>query len=123
MSEKLDELQNQLTEAATEEREWKELLDSAAWQRYATFLTNQRNMRKEVVLMTPISAENTAFAQEFYKGEAMGLSLALSFPQTQLELAEMKRRTLTKETELEHESEAEERTDVSRVGDPEPFGE
>ena len=73
--------------------------------------------------MTPIEGEHTAYKQEMMKGEALGLGLVLSYPQTQLELAEMNVRTLTKEMELEDVAEeTDARADVSRVDNPNAFG-
>jgi len=122
MSERGDSLNVVLAEANVALREWQTLLESPGWQRLVAFCIEQRNMRKELVLMTPVDGEHTAYKQEMMKGEALGIGLVLSYPETQKEMAEMQVRTLTKEVELEDEADAAEQADVSRVDDPNTFG-
>lgn len=123
MSEKLDALQEDLSEAEVESREWQELFECRGWQRLVEFATLQRNMRKETVILTPISSEHTAYMQEMMKGEVLGIGLVLAFPETQKEMADMKIRTLKLEMEMEDAGEeADARADVSRVDNPDTFG-
>lgn len=121
-----EELEGDLSKAASEAHEWKQLMEFPAFQRYMKFMKEQQYMRQVTVCMTPINAEYTAFAQEFYKGEAAGLGLAMEFPQTMHQQAEMEKRTLTKELELYDSAEMDERAasaaSASRF-DGEPFGE
>lgn len=121
MREKLDAIQEELSGAEIEAREWKELFESRGWARLKQFAEEQRNMRKEVVILSPISSEHTAYMQEMMKGEVLGIGLVLSFPQTQLEMAEMKIRTLKHEMELEDATEDEEPATVPGRLDSDPF--
>jgi hypothetical protein len=121
MSEKIEELESQLSAAAEEAHLWKSLMDHPAWEKYVAFLSEQAELRAKVCMLTPINNEYSAFAQEMYKGEYGGIKLALSTPETQFELADLKRKSLI--IELENENEME--TRISAVGtdrlDGDPF--
>lgn len=122
MSEKREDLEGKLSEAATEAHEWKTLMESPGWARLQDFLQSQMNLRQQAVCRTPINMEFSAFAQEFYKGEFNGIELALLTPQTQFDEAEIRRKALVVELEIEDETEADMATaSGSRIG-RNPFG-
>lgn len=123
MSEKRNELESELSSAASEANTWKQLLEHPAWKRYEAFLREQQAMRAQVCMLTPISTEYSAFAQELFKGEYGGIGLALAIPQTQFELADLRRKALTQE--LENFDETEKRMDTENAGifGGSPFGE
>jgi len=126
MSEKREELEGQLSEMASLATTWKSFMEHPGWELYNRILREQMNLRQQTVCLTPISSENTVYAQEYYKGEFSGIGMALAIPQSQYELVDLRRKTLVKELEIEDDVESEmaarESGRESRIGG-DPFGE
>ena len=120
MSERSEELEGQLSEAASLATTWKNFMEHPGWKLYEKYLTELASLRQTTVCLTPVNSEYTPYTQEFYKGEASGIIKALDVPQTQFEEADMKRKSLSKQLEVLDETQA--AVDVpSRVGG-DPFG-
>lgn len=120
MSERTEELEGQLSEAASLATTWKNFMEHPGWKLYEKMLVEQASLRQTTVCLTPVNSEYTPYTQEFYKGEASGFIKALDIPQTQFEEADMKRKSISQQLEAVDETEAS--TDVpSRIGG-DPFG-
>lgn len=98
-----DELAGELRAAAEERAFWRALLELPAWQRFVQIIQEQRNVRASTVCLQPISSLGQALAQEFMKGEYGGLGLAITLPQTQLEVAEINIERLNQEIERDQD--------------------
>lgn len=126
MSEKRDELEGELSSVASLANTWKSFMEHPGWGLFRTILEEQQMLRAHTVMMQPIAGEFTTYAQEYFKGEYGGIGLSLTTPQAQFEQADMRRKVLTKELEIEDDVEKEMDRDVpSRVvtDDSGAFGE
>ena len=106
MREKRDKREAELSEMASLAKTWKDLMEHPGWALYEMFMREQQSLRAHTVMMTPIAGEFTIYAQEYFKGEYGGIALSLSTPSAQFEQADLRRKVLTKELEIEDEVEA-----------------
>lgn len=124
MSDKADVLESQLSEESARMTLWRSFMEHPGWPEFARLLNEQMNTRQQVICLTPINSEFSAFAQEYFKGEFSGIKTALDLPQAQLD--EAKREVTIANQLLENENETEARisaASASRVDDVrEPFG-
>lgn len=77
----LQEMQEQL-------RELRKLKESSGWRVLMSFVLEQVQMRTTAVMRTPAKGVAEAMAQEFMKGEAAGLELAVTSVEAQIETLE-----------------------------------
>lgn len=105
MSEKSENLEQQLQDAAKESHLWKTLFEHPGWVAFEKLIEAQVNIRQRTILLTPLASNAQVFQQEYMKGEAAGAQLALALARSQLEQAELNRVRLTNELEREHEIE------------------
>lgn len=103
MSEKLEGLEGGLSEAASELAMWRSLTGHPGWQKLVKDLKVEETMRALVVTRKKLVSVGEAFGQEYMKGEANGLSFALSYPETEIEALSIEIKKL--EMEIENEKE------------------
>lgn len=94
MSEKLDALEAGLSENGSELAVWRSLMEHPGWALMEKRLDTERKMRALAVSAQSVRSVGEVFAQEYMKGEASGLGLALSMPQTEVEQLELEARKL-----------------------------
>ena len=62
-----------------------ELLENLAHKDIDGMLSEQVNLRRQQILLTPLSSSDRIYQQEFAKGEAAGIELARGLPTVYLE--------------------------------------
>jgi len=102
---KRDEISGRLSEAASTVATWRGLMDTPAWKNYRAIIEEQVRLRHATICLTPLSSFGKSLEQEFMKGEAAGLGLALALPETQYEMASLDLERLTVELEKEMDNE------------------
>ena len=103
MSDRLDGLEGGLSDAASELSMWRSLKEHPGWQKLVKDMKVEESMRALVVTRKPIGHVGEAFRQEYMKGEANGLGLALAHPDTEIEALSIEIRKL--EVEIRNEKE------------------
>lgn len=78
------------------------LVESPGWEIYSKLLQDQENLRKGEILLRPLESFSKIPAQEFAKGEVMGLNLAIVMPFTQIEVLTSELQALRLELEREN---------------------
>jgi hypothetical protein len=99
-----DELEGKLSQAASKLSAYRSLMEHVGWKMLVKDLEMQRTGRL-LILAEPCSGMGVILQQEFMKGEAAGIYLALNFPETQMEVLKLEMASLETAAELEAESE------------------
>ena len=114
MSEKIDQLEAELSKRASMLATWRGLTENSAFQEYQKFMVQQMQTRL-LVLAEPSSGFGSILQSEFMKGEASGLRLAAGFLATEIESLQFDVKRLETAIELEKDRESEQTTaNVSR---------
>jgi hypothetical protein len=115
---KSDDIAAKLSQAASDLALWRGLLEHPGWKAYEKIIDEQMKLRQSTVCLTPLASFGKSLEQEFMKGEAAGLGLAIVVPKTQAEMAKMEVEILNVELDQEKEHETDRRPDGgSRVDD------
>ena len=121
---KRDEISGRLSETASDVASWRGLLDHPGWKRYKDIIEQQVRLRHATICLTPLESFGKSLEQEFMKGEAAGLGLALALPETQHEMARLDLERLTVALEKETDNEKARKSDGgSRVDNNDFSGE
>ena len=102
---KIENISGKLSASANEVAVWRGLIESPAWKTYKDVIEQQVRLRHATICLTPLESFGKSLEQEFMKGEAAGLGLALALPETQYEMAKLDVAKLTVELEKENDSE------------------
>jgi len=89
MSERIPEIEKDISEKQAELHLWKGLLGHPAWAMYEKLVRLQIDARRMEICMVPLQSSAGVFTQEFTKGEASGAQLALTMVYAAKEAAEM----------------------------------
>ena len=98
---KREELESELHRAIERAAGWRGLLDHPGWVRYKSMADEQIRLRHATICLTPLESFGKSLEQEFMKGEAAGLTLALTLVETQHEMARLDVERLTTAIEME----------------------
>jgi hypothetical protein len=82
---KSQELKNELSRKGSELASWRNLVESAGWKQFKATMEQQRMGRLFAVGETRLESFGATLGQEFMKGEAAGIGLALMFPLAKVE--------------------------------------
>jgi hypothetical protein len=110
------ELEERLSEAASDLSVWASLCEHPGWQRLVAVAEGQVNERAKRILHSPLKNQDGIFEQEFTKGEASGIELFRRIPDVQREQAQ----ELVQQLQKEIENETTELTDGGSDGDTGP---
>jgi len=102
---KKDEIEAEISSNVEEHALWRSLLEHPSWKKFEEIVMEQVRLRQATVCLTPLPTFGKSLEQEFMKGEAAGLGLALALVHTQYEITKLEKEKLAVELDKEMEYE------------------
>lgn len=78
------------------------LLKSLEWAQLGKFVDAQVKTRIDLIVLTPLMSMDSAFEQEFKKGEIQGMRFLLTIPETLVEVAKQQLEEMRTEEEKQN---------------------
>lgn len=111
-------VEDELSGLASEYALWRALTEHPAWPKWKAVADSAVSTRANAVMGTRLATMEQALGQEYLKGEANGIALIMSLPQSEMERLEHEMKLLNDQPQGENDATGTGSDDTASSGNP-----